>query len=444
MSYTNNGTAGVNLKYIKNNHNNLKSKTGGYYVANFATGDYVDIPEITLTGDFSYHAFLEVSTSALAYGLLGNSANDEQGIFINTSNQVSVRIGSTTYAATSSTMSNGFHLVQIVRNGSNILVYVDGVYIETLTVSTNDVVLNGVGVYNSLYFSTTIKDLSLFNTALTASQVANLYNNPQRFVELSREYGAERIYPFMEGNGEVGDLMYDYSGNDQHGTIQSNLAPAGTNFIYNDAEVGMQHTLTGRYVNGSNQFILPVTLTGYLDIAGNAITNKWKQGLLNFTGLDLVDNAHGGVEFGDQVDVADVTERTIERSLEYVDNGSDIVLETNGVAGVSGYELKISSTGKVVYTNGANTPLESTTTLTDGTKYDIILHHSGTTAEIFITELGNPHSTADASGTVGAIDAGTVIPNLSGNSLTTPSIHFDGDTTTSEKTNLSRYNNSKY
>lgn len=487
---------------------NLKSKTGGYYVSSLATGDSISIPEITLTGDFSYHAFLEVSTSALAYGLLGNSANDEQGIFINTLNQVSVRIGSTYYAATSSTMSNGFHLVQLVRNGSNMLVYVDGVYIETLTVSTNDVVLNGVGIYNSLYFSTTIKDLALFNTALTASQISNLYNNPQRFVELSREYGAERIYPFMEGNGEVGYSVWDLSGNDQHGTIQSNLAPAGTNFIYNDAEVGSQQVLESRnytqnkfpysadfenaawaklrgtltsgqsdpdggtdafkfqqdaletqtpvirqahnsvidkvytirvkakkgtnrdyiqiaelvldgttnvttfdlntgvvlyanpdhiasitdlgngwydckisftctasqtvrpisfrpavdtsstvpddqgfvyfyqpqfyestedvlfYETGAtginNWLFIPESSTKGIDLFGNTITNQWKQGLLNFTGLDLVDNTHSGVEFGDQVDTLDVSDgRVIAFAFKYKNTGNNQFIIAN-------------------------------------------------------------------------------------------------------------------
>lgn len=73
-----------------------------------------------------------------------------------------------------------------------------------------------IGQVTSFYANGQYSNAKLFNTALTAAQVADLYNNPEKVVPTGLESNLKLWLPMMEG---AGTTAYDGSGNGNHGTI---------------------------------------------------------------------------------------------------------------------------------------------------------------------------------------------------------------------------------
>ncbi len=68
-----------------------------------------------------------------------------------------------------------------------------------------------------MYLNGNISNVRAFNTALTAAQVADLYNNPEKVVPTGVDNTALKLWlPMQEG---AGTTAYDGSGNGNHGTI---------------------------------------------------------------------------------------------------------------------------------------------------------------------------------------------------------------------------------
>ena len=90
--------------------------------------------------------------------------------------------------------------------------------VSTLTpnASINNFVIGKVP-YSATYADAQITGVRAFNTALTAAQVADLYNNPEKVVPTGVDNTALKLWlPMMEG---AGTTAYDGSGNGNHGTI---------------------------------------------------------------------------------------------------------------------------------------------------------------------------------------------------------------------------------
>ena len=113
---------------------------------------------------------------------------------------------------------------------SNVLkLYVNGQ--EVSTSQTNDAEVNsiysgsadvcvGSGQFNGgpvAFLDGNVANARAFNVALTAAQVADLYNNPEKIVPTGVSNTALKLWlPMMEG---AGTTAYDGSGNGNHGTI---------------------------------------------------------------------------------------------------------------------------------------------------------------------------------------------------------------------------------
>ena len=70
---------------------------------------------------------------------------------------------------------------------------------------------------SSEWWNGLIANFKIFNTALTAAQVADLYNNPEKIVPTGVSNDALKLWlPMQEG---AGTTAYDGSGNGNHGTI---------------------------------------------------------------------------------------------------------------------------------------------------------------------------------------------------------------------------------
>ncbi len=90
--------------------------------------------------------------------------------------------------------------------------------VTTLTPSatSNNFVIGKVP-YSATYADAQITGVKAFSTALTAAQVADLYNNPEKVVPTGVDNTALKLWlPMQEG---AGTTAYDGSGNGNHGTI---------------------------------------------------------------------------------------------------------------------------------------------------------------------------------------------------------------------------------
>jgi len=115
---------------------------------------------------------------------------------------------------------NKWYFVVGTHTATENKIYLNGVLNGTatsasLTIAPDAIV---VGAYPSdvLNFNGQISNAKIFNTALTAAQVADLYNNPEKIVPTGLESNLKLWLPMMEG---AGTTAYDGSGNGNHGTI---------------------------------------------------------------------------------------------------------------------------------------------------------------------------------------------------------------------------------
>jgi len=117
-----------------------------------------------------------------------------------------------------------WYFVVGVQEANNAKIYVNGInqplsttnWIErTHTGATLAIGRDGAGA--AAYYDGEIAGVKIFNTALTAAQVADLYNNPEKVVPTGVDNTALKLWlPMQEG---AGTTAYDGSGNGNHGTI---------------------------------------------------------------------------------------------------------------------------------------------------------------------------------------------------------------------------------
>ena len=109
--------------------------------------------------------------------------------------------------------------------GTEVTLYINGIASGTLGTGTDwgNAELFSLGQeYDggpsvSDFFDGQIAGFKIFNTALTAAQVADLYNNPEKIVPTGVSDSALKLWlPMQEG---AGTTAYDGSGNGNHGTI---------------------------------------------------------------------------------------------------------------------------------------------------------------------------------------------------------------------------------
>jgi len=111
-----------------------------------------------------------------------------------------------------------------VRVGTGATLYINGVFYSTGTGSLQSTldtpngafaIGNRIGVAN--YWNGLVSNFKVFSGALTAAQVADLYNNPEKVVPTGVDNTALKLWlPMQEG---AGTTAYDGSGNGNHGTI---------------------------------------------------------------------------------------------------------------------------------------------------------------------------------------------------------------------------------
>lgn len=116
--------------------------------------------------------------------------------------------------------ANKWYFVVGVHTPTENKIYLNGVLNATaaaanLTTAPQAITIGRYPI-GSIPFNGEISNAKIFNTALTAEQVADLYNNPEKVVPTGLESNLKLWLPMMEG---AGTTAYDGSGNGNHGTI---------------------------------------------------------------------------------------------------------------------------------------------------------------------------------------------------------------------------------
>ena len=120
-------------------------------------------------------------------------------------------------------LNKGLTHLTFVRVGSSVTLYINGALYSSGSgiastldpANGNFCIGNRIGSAN--YWNGLIGQYKIFNTALTAGQVSDLYNNPEKIVPDGVANSALKLWlPMMEG---AGTTVYDGSGNGNHGSI---------------------------------------------------------------------------------------------------------------------------------------------------------------------------------------------------------------------------------
>ena len=121
-------------------------------------------------------------------------------------------------------IAEGLTHLTFVRVGTGVKLYINGVFYSTGTGSIqatldtpNGAFAIGNRINSSNYWNGKITQYKVYSTALTAAQIADLYNFPEKIVPTGVANTALKLWlPMMES---AGTTAYDGSGNGNHGTI---------------------------------------------------------------------------------------------------------------------------------------------------------------------------------------------------------------------------------
>jgi hypothetical protein len=145
-----------------------------------------------------------------------------------------IRLSSSGYVAvyvSNDILKDEYNHLTTTFDGRYLKMYVNGVLAattdsgttQTITYAVNNSIYigaeagGGSGTPIGNYIDGQISNAKVFDVALTAAQVADLYNNPEKVVPTGVDNTALKLWlPMMEG---AGTTAYDGSGNGNHGTI---------------------------------------------------------------------------------------------------------------------------------------------------------------------------------------------------------------------------------
>jgi len=158
------------------------SFTSGYspYALNFdGTNDYITLGSIiSLNGELTISMWLNPNNNTIV-NLLGNS-NNTNFLYINGSSQLQISSSDIAQTFTNTTFSTGSwqHII-LTRDSSNVFkAYKNGTLTDTSSADSGTFTFNQIGAYytGQYYFNGSISNVSVWNAALTSSQVLEIYS----------------------------------------------------------------------------------------------------------------------------------------------------------------------------------------------------------------------------------------------------------------------------
>jgi hypothetical protein len=145
------------------------------------TNDYVGLPTLGNYGSnpISYEWVIKSIPNGNFQNIFYNSSDALSHIYIINNGNIRYYNGAISDTTNLSINTNIFKFITITRNGTSVLVYVNGVYQSNLTISTNIGNFNNpaIGVSNSQYpLNGSIALFKLYNKTLSSEEVLQNYN----------------------------------------------------------------------------------------------------------------------------------------------------------------------------------------------------------------------------------------------------------------------------
>ena len=198
--------------------------------------------------------------------------------------------------------------------------YVNGVFVDSGSVTGNDGTQTASAIVGARkqasygqYFDGQVSGVKMYSTALTAAQVADLYNNPEKVVPTGVDNTALKLWlPMMEGAGTYCINGADPLGNDEYNGAGSFDSSTGwtlnTGFSIGSGSLscnGTQTAATSAYYNISSvasslvmvQFTLSNVTAGQVQLAffgASGTTTKWYTANGTYTEYVEVQAGHNG------------------------------------------------------------------------------------------------------------------------------------------------------
>ena len=225
--------------------------------------DYVDVPYLDslantgVSSTFSFYFNADTLTGNMVLAEQRKDTSNRYVVWYNHANpQIQLYMNSSVYAVNFPLTETGrwFYFTGVV-DGSTAKMYINGELIgSTSYIPFESNVDFYLGTYNSasgFFYNGKMSNAKIFNTALTAAQVADLYNNPEKVVPTGVDNTALKLWlPMMEG---AGTTAYDGSGNGNHGTISGATYVNGVGSPVAQSAV-MDWNKASNYIDKSEEF----------------------------------------------------------------------------------------------------------------------------------------------------------------------------------------------
>jgi hypothetical protein len=260
--------------------------------------DYVDLDGFTLSGTtatFSF-AFNSDDLSVLRYFF---DASDTRFIIGsgNTANYLTLYTPTSSFQDIAEVQTGEWYKLDISINGTSAVCYLNGVLVNTLTIGAIDLSAATLAKFGSarngagLFYNGQASNFKIFNTALTAAQVADLYNNPEKVVPTGVDNTALKLWlPMQEGAGTT-------ALNGAPDAIGSELVTNGDFATDSDWEKSSFWTISGGTAS------MPST-SSYVPLYQNNVTTAGNTYVLNFdiisiTGIIKATSINNGAASGE-------------------------------------------------------------------------------------------------------------------------------------------------
>lgn len=165
---------------------NPNAKTGGQALDLDGTDDGVDLPNLGLSGDAAYTVagwiyFDDLSTSR-AFLRWGDRTSQKQLLIYGNGSTLNLNHWNDNYDANVSLSTGQWYHIALVYDGSIDTLYVDGSQDRTydpaaLSLADNQYSLGYSVEENDYYHDGRLDDVRFYDSALSASQVSDIYNN---------------------------------------------------------------------------------------------------------------------------------------------------------------------------------------------------------------------------------------------------------------------------
>jgi hypothetical protein len=212
------------------NYGTLKSGTA---LSFDGTNDYCLVPDsselIFSTNDFTISCWAKWDADSSFEALItkgsGSGANSYAFGTRATSGQVSMTQNNTNYLTTTGIVSTNWNHFVLTRSGDVGTIYVNGssnvtdaTYFNGVDLSdTSDISIGARTEGASHFFGGGLSSAKIFNSALTESEIQEMYLNPEQILPTGVSSSNLKLWlPFQE---RTGTQSFDGSGNQNHGTI---------------------------------------------------------------------------------------------------------------------------------------------------------------------------------------------------------------------------------